>query len=74
MKILSISHTPTNMGIGEFDYIIWCECQTLDRRPRNIPNAIITFIEWPKHSMVAQQDSPIALIANDALHKTSFAL
>jgi len=53
---------------------MWCECPTLDKRPRNIQNAIIIFIEWPKHSMVAYQYSPIALIANDALHETSFAL
>lgn len=62
------------MGIGDFDYILWCECPTLDKRPRNIQNEFITFIEWPKRSMVAQQYSPIALTANDALHETSFAL
>lgn len=37
-------------------------------------NAIIKFIEGQRYSIVAQQYSPIALIANDALRETSFVL
>lgn len=57
-NFLSIPQTPTNMGMGDFDYMIWCKCQILEKKkPRNIQNAIITFIEVQKK-----------ILANDALH------
>lgn len=59
-----------NMEMEYFNYMIWCKCQISYTRLETFQNVII---EGQKHGVVAQQYSPITLLANDAFHKTSFA-